>query len=261
MKLHYLPVICISFMIALSSCNSNKKKETPIETEAPTETLEDNSMTSLDWAGTYEGELPCADCEGIKTVVTINQDNTYVAKEVFLGKDTKPEETSGTFEWDKDGQRIILSDPNRHSYFVGENTLTYLDDKGNKITGDLEALYVLNKVQDQLVGEKWHLVSFRGDEVQFTEAKAERAYIQFNDDYTITGYTGCNTMQGAYAVDDAQNIKFSKLVNTLQACPEMETENEFLKAINTTAAFGFEDHALVMYDKDHQKLATFKAAN
>ena len=155
----------------------------------------------------------------------------------------------------------LLSDPNRHSYFVGENTLTYLDDKGNKITGDLEALYVLNKVQDQLVGEKWHLVSFRGDEVQFTEAKAERAYIQFNDDYTITGYTGCNTMQGAYAVDDAQNIKFSKLVNTLQACPEMETENEFLKAINTTAAFGFEDHALVMYDKDHQKLATFKAAN
>ncbi|MGC1632495.1 MAG: META domain-containing protein, partial [Gelidibacter sp.] len=74
-------------------------------------------------------------------------------------------------------------------------------------------------------------------------------------------YTGCNNLQGVYEVEDAQKIKFSQLLNTLKACPEMETEAKFLKTINATANYSFEDHALVMYDKDHQKLATFKAAN
>lgn len=261
MKRSLLSLFLLSMLIGFTSCNSNKKKETPIEEDTTFETMGDNSMTSLDWAGTYEGELPCADCEGIKTVVTINEDNTYVAKEIYLGKDNTPIETSGTFKWDQEGQRISFSDGNRHNYFVGENTLTHLDEDGKKIEGDLEAFYILNKVQDQLVGEKWHLATFNGKEMELKEAKSEHPYIQFNDDFTVIGYTGCNDMQGAYEVDDAQEIKFSKLVNTLKACPEMETESDYLKTINTAAAYGFENHDLVMYDKEHNKLATFKAAN
>lgn len=261
MKTFLVNFFSVLLLIFLSSCNSNKKKEAPLENEPTQETVGDTSENSLDWAGTYEGELPCADCEGIKTVVTINNDNTYVTKEIYLGKEVKPFETAGTFEWDEKEQKIILSDADRHSYFVGENTLTYLDEEGNKITGDLEALYILNKVKDQLTGEKWHLVSFKGEEIQLEEAKSEHAYIQFNDDFTVNGYTGCNDMQGAYEVEDAQKIKFSKLLNTLKACPEMETENEYLKTINATTFYGFENHALVLYDENHNKLATFKAAN
>ena len=36
-----------------------------------------NSRNSLDWAGTYEGVLPCADCPGTKTRLTLNQDGSY----------------------------------------------------------------------------------------------------------------------------------------------------------------------------------------
>lgn len=261
MNTFFYKTFVVTLLILFTSCNFDKKKETPIESDTSIETVGDNSMTSLDWDGTYEGELPCADCEGIKTIITINNDNTYVVKEIYMGKDTIPKETNGTFKWDKDGQRILFSDGSRHSYFVGENTLTLLDSEGNKITGDLEALYILNKVKDQLVGEKWHLVSFKGEDIQLQEAKSEHAYIQFNEDATLNGYTGCNDLQGTYEVDDAQKIEFSKLVNTLKVCPEMEVENQFLKVVNTTAAYGFEDYALVFYDKDHQKLATFKAAN
>src|SRR5262249_20486174 len=36
-----------------------------------------NSRNSLDWAGTYEGVLPCADCLGTKTRLTLNHDDSY----------------------------------------------------------------------------------------------------------------------------------------------------------------------------------------
>ena len=253
------------FIIALSlslffSCKDDKKTIDESKT-SDMETMGDNSMNSLDWAGTYEGMLPCADCEGIKSVVTINSDKTYVTKETYMGKDDKPIETKGTFKWDDKGQKITLSDSKRHSYFVGENTLTQLDKNGNKIEGDLSNLYILSKVQDKLTGKKWHLFSFKGEEVQLEEAKAEHAFVEFLEDFTVNGYTGCNNLQGAYEVGEAQKISFSKLINTLKSCPEMETENEYLNTLNKTVHYAFENHALVMYDQEHKKLATFKPAN
>lgn len=152
MKTTITNVLYIALIFLVTSCNSENKKETPVAVEPQLEqvemgTLGDNSMTSLDWAGIYKGELPCADCEGIKTVVTINSDKTYNIQETYLGKETTPNETEGTFEWDDQGQRILLSEE-RNAFFVGENTLTLLDSDGNKITGDLEALYVLRKVMN-----------------------------------------------------------------------------------------------------------------
>lgn len=259
MKSTLINSLGLILLLVVSSCNSGTKKETqPMD---QMEATADNSQNSLDWAGTYEGVVPCADCEGIKTVVTINADNTYLAKETYLRNEPTSFEFKGTFKWDGQGEKLLLSDSERHPYFVGENTLTLLDADGNRPTGELESAYVLKKVTDQLVGEKWHLVAFRGDEIQLKEAKGGHPFVEFNDDFTIHGNTGCNDLQGAYEVGDALKLKFSKLINTLKSCPEMETENEFIKTMNATRSYAFEKRALVMYDENHQKLATFKAAN
>lgn len=37
----------------------------------------DNSRNSLDWEGTYKGILPCADCEGIETMVILKDNDRY----------------------------------------------------------------------------------------------------------------------------------------------------------------------------------------
>ena len=151
MKTNKIYILGITLVFLLTSCNSGTKKDTQIteepQQEIEMETTRDNSMTSLDWDGVYEGELPCADCEGIKTVVTINSDKTYNIQETYLGKETTPIETKGTFEWDDQGQKIILSN-DRNPFFVGENTLTLLDRDGNKNTGELESFYILRKVRD-----------------------------------------------------------------------------------------------------------------
>lgn len=47
--------------------------------------------------GTYEGTLPAADCEGIKTILVINEDKTYTLKSEYIGREDATFETSGIY--------------------------------------------------------------------------------------------------------------------------------------------------------------------
>ncbi len=137
---------------ALTSCNTPSTSDADKDSTATseTETIIDgghNSRNSLDFTGTYAGVLPCADCEGIKTEITLNEDGTFIKETTYLGKggDNVVEE-KGDYSWNAAGQQILLEGqeaPNQYS--VGESTLTQLDMSGQKIEGDLAAMYVLKK--------------------------------------------------------------------------------------------------------------------
>jgi uncharacterized lipoprotein NlpE involved in copper resistance len=107
-----------------------------------------SSRTSLDWNGTYKGVVPCADCEGIETEISLGLDMTYTIRTRYLGKgDQKALKEKGKFSWDEAGSVITLlgiqNGPTK--YQVGENHLTQLDLKGNRIVGPLAKKYVLTK--------------------------------------------------------------------------------------------------------------------
>ncbi|MEZ4647701.1 MAG: copper resistance protein NlpE [Candidatus Eisenbacteria bacterium] len=110
---------------------------------------EHTSRTSLDWAGTYEGIVPCADCEGIETTILLTYDDAYILRTKYLGKDERVFERSGAVVWSDDGGSIrlggVTQGPDR--YLVGENVLIQLDREGNRITGDLAQSYRLAKVR------------------------------------------------------------------------------------------------------------------
>src|SRR5690606_14856830 len=58
------------------------------------------AQNSLDWQGTYSGILPCADCSGIETELTLNEDQTFVLTDIYLGKtDSETNKLTGKFEW------------------------------------------------------------------------------------------------------------------------------------------------------------------
>jgi len=144
--------IFLTLAIAVISCGQPAKKAHTISETADTNlvipaTDQHNASNSLDWPGTYRGTLPRADCEGIETELTINQDSTYVLKTRYLGKADQPFEEMGTFSWNVAGNTITLSEAkNRPSqYFVAENTVIQLDMDGNKITGSLSNNYILKK--------------------------------------------------------------------------------------------------------------------
>lgn len=45
-----------------------------------------NARNALDWSGAYRGVLPCADCQGIETVVVLASDGTYETLWKYRGK-------------------------------------------------------------------------------------------------------------------------------------------------------------------------------
>lgn len=145
-----------TWIIALAAvvfvgCKSGEGNEsydfTPIDKTSSIPTG-DNSRTSLDWAGVYEGTTPCADCEGIKTTLRLNNDETFVLSQTYLGKGDKASfKDEGTFAWDDNGSDVIVAaDGITIRFKVGENEVTMLDMEGNVVSGALANFYVLKKV-------------------------------------------------------------------------------------------------------------------
>ena len=69
------------------------------------------ARNALDWPGSYEGTLPCADCPGIRTRLTLMKDGRY------------------------------------ERYFIAENQVIMLYRDGTRPTGPLAPHYVLRRAQ------------------------------------------------------------------------------------------------------------------
>lgn len=163
-KLFVLITVVSAFLI--TSCNNTSNQntensnleeeewveESPTSDELSEEELVDGhtSQNALDWAGTYEGTLPCADCPGIKIELTINSDQTFSMYQEYLERDVKGTET-GTFSWDEGGNVVTLTTESGREdlYQVGENRLYRLDPEGNRVQGELADLYILEKTGDE----------------------------------------------------------------------------------------------------------------
>lgn len=152
-----LGIATISMMVSCTQKNKNPEIDvnakadstaiqTPMDTiKSDTVTTAHNSENSLDWYGTYQATVPCADCPGIKTVLTLNKDRTFTISEEYLERKSKNED-KGTFEWDLAGRVVTLKGKNsNYKYKVGENTITQLDMSGKPIDGPNKDLYVFKK--------------------------------------------------------------------------------------------------------------------
>lgn len=131
----------VLLILLLTACNSAKKINVITDGH--------NSENSLDWAGTYQGTLPCADCLGMETKLDLNQDKTYSLSTVYQGKSDQIFIEKGSFQWNGAGSTITLNIKGKasrnHQYLVIENGLIKLDRQGNKITGNLKDNYKLFK--------------------------------------------------------------------------------------------------------------------
>ncbi|CAM2966158.1 copper resistance protein NlpE [Chryseobacterium flavum] len=154
-------VLGIGTFLFLTSCSKEKKTETTgpvtdsVATAQPTpidstsnpivSAYGDSSENALDWDGTYEAVIPCADCPGIRTTLTLNNDKTFGIIEEYVDRNTKNHD-AGSFEWDTTGSIITLKGKTvNYKYKVGENKLVQLDLEGNEINGPNKDLYIFRK--------------------------------------------------------------------------------------------------------------------
>jgi copper homeostasis protein (lipoprotein) len=144
-KLMELKVMAIGALFLIASCNNKsmtKKTEILSKTEAPGR---DTSEHALDWAGTYTGTLPCADCGGIAATVTLNSNQTFQRIFVYHGKRNTAFDEKGKFTWNKKGDTITLDSKEDPSFRVKAGRIVMLDDDGNEVTGPLAEKYILQK--------------------------------------------------------------------------------------------------------------------
>ena len=110
MKINFLWTACL---IAITGCDSPQNHHSRIESgEIKTE----KQLENLNFYGTYEGILPAADCEGIRTALTLNNDNTYVLRSEYHFINGRLMELAQSSSNEKsyykilDGSKVMLSD-------------------------------------------------------------------------------------------------------------------------------------------------------
>lgn len=244
-------IIAILLFASFTSCNSQRKTTTNKVVSNG-----DNSMTSLDWPGTYQGILPCGDCGGLQTQIVLNKDLTYLLETRYNGKDEKIFQTKGTFTWDTNGSKISL-DPDKQSYLVGENRLFHLDIDGNRITGNLADDFILEKEKPELPGKYWKLSELNGQPVK---AENREPFITFyEEENRVNGNNSCNTFNGKYEIGDDYKIKFSQFMMTKMACIENKTEDEFMKALELIESYSLTANTLILNDSEGKDLAKFQS--
>lgn len=102
---------------------------------------------SIDWVGTYHGQLPCADCEGIDTHLQLNRDGSYVLKEHYMGKRGAVFQSRGKYVYIPKQHLIQLdASADKQAYVWMENRLHRANEHNRPITGPLAEQYILEKI-------------------------------------------------------------------------------------------------------------------
>jgi len=217
-----------------------------------------NSRNSVDWVGTYRGTLPCADCPGIRYVLTLNEDQSYRLQTRYLERSDSVTTESGTFSWDKNDNQITLGDRGE-KFQVGENQLFHLDMEGNRISGDLAKHYILRKATDSIVGTYWKLIEIQGKPVADGSTQKE-PYIRLDaDGNRIEASGGCNGMGGTFELSEPNRVKFSQLIGTMMACENMEVENGLKRALESADSYHLSGDTLQLFRARMAPLAKFVA--
>ncbi len=258
----------LALVLASGSCKPEKKTEKPPVGEEAVEASETappdahTSRNALDWNGTYQGVIPCADCEGIKTSLTLMKNGEFSRTLTYLGNEEAGRTETGTFEWDAGGFIITLNpeEGEPQSYQVGENRLFHLDQEGNRISGDLAEKYELvkNRADYQLENKKWILTELMGQE--FTPGDGEKqAYLEFNSELgRVAGNNTCNQVSGSYELMEGNRIRIGPVASTMMACPDMENEARFNEVLERVDNYTIADGVLSLNKARMAPMARFR---
>ena len=252
MKIRFISLLSCIIYVLVIGCSSTQKTG-------------DTSQNALDWKGTYSGVVPCADCEGILTRISLRDDNTYTLQTRYLGKSENEITSTGSFEWNKAGNQITLKNIKEGItaiyYQVGENKLTQLDLDGNPVTGTLASMYVLPKENGNYLNKYWKLIEVSGMAVlPDSSRKREPHMILHTQDNRVTGTGGCNQFTGTFELQPDNRIRFAPLAATKMFCTTaQQTEDLMFKALENTDSYYLSGDTLQLIRARMAPLARFVA--
>lgn len=262
---------CLLALAGACSPERNVSSDAPAIGESgpvATQTLVDghSSRDSLDWAGVYSGVTPCADCPGIRIMITLHGDGRFERSRFYLERSAAPQAEAGQFSWNASGSTIILQEPDGSGpqYKVGENVLIQLDRNGNRITGVLAGRYLLHKhLRDPAIeGRSWKLIELQGRPIELGAVGREPSLLLDSELSVASGSASCNSFSGPYAIKSGNRIGFGpNLAVTMMACPDMTTEDAFLDMLRNVDNYAVAGGVLSLGRARMAPLAKFGVAD
>jgi heat shock protein HslJ len=218
----------LALALALTACMPRKDGDGMLPPVAKPDAAH-SSRNALDWAGVYEGVLPCADCPGIQTRLTLNRDETYELSTLYLERDNAARLVHGRFNWQPNGNAITLDDQRGGQQFmVGEGRLAILEagaapawpQPPNRVL-TLVATAADAGMQRTLESHRWTLTSATGAQGQRIDGLpvgAGRPIVLSFAQGRINIEGGCNRTFGGYQIEGGSRLKVGRMASTMMAC-------------------------------------------
>lgn len=107
----------------------------------------------------------------------------------------------------------------------------------------------------ETINKKWELISLQGNEIMTSKP----VYIDFDANNRITGFAGCNTIKGNYAVKNGTQINFTQVSSTKMRCSpyDMNVEKEVMEVLKTADNFTMNNGQLMLNVGRRAPLAVF----
>jgi len=115
-----------------------------------------------------------------------------------------------------------------------------------------------SSIETPLFNTQWKLVALNGTPVETHPDQRQEVHLRFQEEEgRVSGFAGCNNINGSYRTD-AGNLSFGLLATTMMACPQLDRETEFLRALERVRRYAMLGGSLVLSD-DGGAVARFKA--
>lgn len=124
------------------------------------------------------------------------------------------------------------------------------------------AVFTKNTLSDTDIREKyWKLKTLEGQAVTMSKNQEKEIYFMLKTgENRVQGFSGCNTFNGTYTLEKGNRIKFSQMLSTMRACPDVEVkESDFLKVFELADNYTINGDVLMLNVGRRAPLAVFEA--
>ncbi|MFR9503035.1 MAG: META domain-containing protein [Rikenellaceae bacterium] len=109
---------------------------------------------------------------------------------------------------------------------------------------------IKSKTQNEsfnLESTKWQAEQLNGEAIESVD---ERFTLSFNTDGKISGKGACNILFGSYTSNTDGTFSISPLGVTRTACPDMDIETQYIRALESTTSYSVIEDQLLLLNGD-----------
>jgi len=167
----------------------------------------------------------------------------------------KNEEASFLSLMSQNELNISVSDDNQTLYIKRNEAAVFEFSKGEEPS---TAAFTSEVATSQNVIGKWQLKVMKDEDVAKLFGEGKRPTMEFSEGSDrVSGNAGCNGYGGSAEFEENGTIRFGQFMSTMMACPNLEGEQKYLKALNDPVQATI-DNSILTFRQDNVVVMEFE---